>query len=69
MSETYDVNQCGLLPCCLASLDEDMKDRQERGQPLTCEGEVIQCHSCSNSIICENDCWRWNRDEALAKGA
>jgi hypothetical protein len=62
MSE-YPLRPGGLMRCCLASLDEAMRERAEPPQ----EGETMHCKYCkpdNGGMIFRDGAWEWsNPDE------
>jgi hypothetical protein len=70
MSETYNVNQGGLMRCCLLTLDDEMVRRRETDEPLMRNGDTLQCSQHGGEgMVCDtknhDGClrWRWNRDQ------
>lgn len=58
--ETYAFKHGGLLRCSILSLDDEMVRRQQAGEPLTAEGDVIPCRYCDQTMICKEGYWQWN---------
>lgn len=58
----YNVNQGGLMRCCLESLDLAMESRNEAGEVSDgSHGDIINCRHCSNSMIRAVGGWKWNQ--------
>lgn len=56
----YKVNTCGLMRCCLHSLDLAMQERVKESAILTCvEGEIIECSFCKEEMVFQEDVWKW----------
>ena len=69
---TYRVDQGGLADCCLSSLDEELKDRHERGRDSV-DSDTVQCVFCdcpTHNMIRINGVWVWNNphDEMPTEG-
>ena len=64
--ETYNFKLGGLMRCCLASLDDEMVRRQNAGEPLMREGDILPCkYHEGDGMICAMDntkgklYWQW----------
>ncbi len=58
----YSVRQGGLMRCCLASLDEQMAERLERGDGPPQEGDKVSCRLCPDgNMIFRSGAWEWDR--------
>lgn len=57
--ETYAFKHGGLMRCCLQSLDDAMVHRQDLDQPLTAEGDTVDCRWCETRMRCQGGYWLW----------
>lgn len=60
---TYQVNEGGLMRCCLESLDVYMVSRREAGKNSDGDdGDIVDCRHCeSSSMIRVDGAWKWNK--------
>lgn len=70
--QTYNVNQGGLMRCCLATLGSEILRRLNVNEPLMRDGDTLRCaHHDGCGMICDTRNgklqWRWNR-EAIRAG-